>query len=141
MESWAKRDLPAYHVAVSAARKAQAIVFRYHCSSLSKLQTGSNNRLWWNLTKRISVFCRPHTRFAPDVDSLAPTLYFASKLSFPTDFDSASLTLPPEVSTATCKKSWWINLSKVHHVLSSLDVKKAVGPEGVSPYTLKCLLL
>jgi len=51
------------------------------------------------------------TRSAPDVGSLAT--YFAYKLSLPTDFDLASLTLPSEVLTVTCKKSWRIKLSKV----------------------------
>ena len=91
--------------------------------------------VWWNLTKRISGFCRPHARFAPDVDSLAT--YFARKLSLPKDFDCASPTLLPEVSTVIFKKSWRIKLSKVRQVLNSLDIKKSVGPDGVSPYILK----
>ena len=110
VQCWAKRDWPGYHAAVSAAKKAQAITFRHHRNSLlSKLQIGSNDRLWWNLTKRISGFCRPHARFAPDVDSLAT--YFAKKLFLPKDFDCTSPTLPPEVSTVIFKKSWRIKLS------------------------------
>ena len=85
VQCWAKRDWPAYHAAVSAARRAQAITFsHYRNSLLLKLKTGSNDRLWWKMTKDI----KPKTRSAPDVGSLAT--YFANKLSLPTDFDPAS---------------------------------------------------
>ena len=87
--------IPAYHAAVSAARRAQAIAFcHYHNSFLLKLKTGSNDRLWWKITKDISGLCKPKTRSAPDVGSLAT--YFANKLSLPTDFDPTSPTLPSE---------------------------------------------
>ena len=108
MQCWAKRDWPAYHAAVSAARRAQAIAFRHYRNSLLKLNTGSNGQLWWKITKDISGLFRPKTRSAPDVGILAT--YFANKLSLPTDFDP---TLPSEVLTVTCKKSWRIKLSKV----------------------------
>ena len=131
VESWAKHDWPAYHVAVSAARKTQAIAFHHHCNSLlSKLQTGSNDCLWWNLSKRNSGFCMPHNRFAPDADSIATYLHTSYCCL---QIFTVSLTLPPEVLSVTCKKSWRIKLSMVYCVLSSLDMKKAVGPDGVSP--------
>ena len=46
-------------------------------------------------------------------------------------------TIPPEESNVTCKKSWQVKLSRVRSVLSSLDVKKAIGPDGISSHTLK----
>ena len=90
--------------------------------------------MWWNLTKNISGLSKTQNRSAPDVDSLAS--YFASKLSLSPDFDSSLSTVPQE-SDVTYKKSWRVKLSKVHSVLRSLDMKKAVGPDGVSPYLLK----
>ena len=52
-------------------------------------------------------------------------------------FDPNLSVVPPEVSNVTYKRSWKVKLSKVRSVLHSLDVKKAVGPDGVSPYILK----
>ena len=63
--------------------------------------------------------------------------YFAGKLSLSADFDSALSTVPPQESNVICKKSWRVKLSRVCSVLSSLDVKKAVGSDGVSPHILK----
>ena len=138
MQCWVKRDWPAYHAAVSAARRAQAIAFHhYHNSLFLKLKTGSNDRLWWKITKDISGLCKPKTRFAPDVGSASLATYFTNKLSLPTYFNLLPPTLSSEVLTVTCKKSWRIKLSKVRHVLSSLDVTKAKGPDNVSPHILK----
>ena len=46
----------------------------------------------------------------------------SSPLNTGKDFDCASPTLLPEVSTVTFKKSWRNKLSKVHQALNSLDV-------------------
>ena len=98
--AWTKRDWPAYHIAVSAAKRAQAIAFRHHHNSLlTKLQTGSNDRVRWNLTKCLSGLNKACNRSAPDVNSLAT--YFTIKLSLPTSFDDVSPLLPPEASAVT----------------------------------------
>ena len=97
MEAWTRCDWPAYHTTASAARRAQAVAFvRYRSSLRSKLKPGSNDRLWWNLTKILVDLAQ--TRFALDVDALAN--FFTAKLSLPTDFNSVLPTLPSETSTA-----------------------------------------
>ena len=115
--------------------RQKAIAFRFHQRLLlTKLQLGPTDHMWWNLTKNISGLSKTRSRSAPDVDSLAS--YFASKLSLSPDFDSSLSTVPQE-SDVTYKKSRRVKLSKVCSVLRSLDVKKAIGPDGVSPYILK----
>jgi len=136
LEAWARRDWPAYHTAVSSARRAQAIAFRRHRRSLlNRLKSCSNDRSWWNLTKDISGFGRSCARFAPDVDALANL--FTAKLSLPAEFNSTPPPLPPETSAVVYKGSWRVKLSKVRNVLGSLDVNKAVGPDGISPHMLR----
>jgi len=135
LRAWRNADWPAYCDSVFAAKRAQAIAYRFYQRSLcTKLQSGHTDRLWWNLTKNIGGISKIHNQSAPDVDRLAS--YFASKLSLSPDFDSSSSTVPQEPD-ATYKKSWRVKPSKIHSVLSSLDVKKVVGPDGVSPYILK----
>ena len=136
LQAWFRCDWPAYHIHMLAAQRAQAIAHHHYQRSLiNKLQSGTTDRTWWNLTKNISGLNKPYNRSAPDVDSLAS--YFASKLSLSADFDPASSAVPPANSNVTCKRSWRVKLSKVRSVLSSLDVKKAIGPDDVSPYILK----
>ena len=79
LQAWSRCDWPAYRIHVVAARRAQAIAHHhYRRSLLHKLQSGTTDREWWNLTKNISGLSRPYSRSAPDVDSLAS--HFASKL-------------------------------------------------------------
>ena len=99
------------------------------------MQSGSNDCLWWNLTKNISGLCKPRGRSTPDVDDLAS--YFAEKLSLSADFDPGSFTVPSELFEVSYKKSWHVKPSKVCSVMQTLDVKKAIGSDGVSPYILK----
>ena len=101
------------------------------------MQSGSNDHLWWNLTKNISGLCKSHSRSAPDVDDLAS--YFVEKLSLSADFDPSSSTVPSELLEVSYKKSWGVKPSKVRSVMnvaflmciaflkvcSFLDVKKA----------------
>ena len=90
---------------MAAAKRAQAIAFRRHRRSLlNQLQSGSNDRLWWNLTKNISGLCKSRGRFAPDVDDLAS--YFVEKLSLSADFDPGSSTVSSELFEVSYKKSW-----------------------------------
>ena len=121
---WAKRDWPAYHAAMSAAKRAQAIAFHhYHNSLLLKLKTGSNNWLWWKITKDIGGL----------LDLLLMLVALLTILTISCHCPlTLILTLPSEVVTVTCKKSWQIKLSKVRHVLNSLDVY--IGPDNVSPH-------
>ena len=56
--------------------------------------------------------------------------------SLPPDFDSSLSFVPPE-SDVACKKTWRLKLSRIRSVMHSLDVKRAVGPDGVSPHILK----
>jgi len=136
LQAWSRCDWPAYHTSVFAAKWAQAIAFHHRQRFLlTKLQLGSNDCLWWNLTKNISGLCKTYNLSAPDVDILAS--YFSGKLSLSANFDPNLSVVPPEVSNVTYKKFWRVKLSKVHSVLRSVDVKKAVGPDGVSPYILK----
>ncbi len=44
---------------VIPAKRAQAIALHHHRRSLlTKLQSGTNDRIWWNLTKNISGLCK-----------------------------------------------------------------------------------
>jgi len=114
---------------VSAARKAYTIAFRaYQRLLCTKLQS---NHSWWNLTRNISELSNTHNRSAPDVNSLAS--FFVKKTH---DFDS-SLSFVPLESDEVNKKTWRVKLSRVRIVMCSLDVTKAVGPDGIGPYILK----
>ena len=61
--------------------------------------------------------------------------FFASKFTLRDGFEEFQL--DSTESVVSPKRSWRIKLSKVWHVLCSLDVTKAVGPNGVSPRLLK----
>jgi len=92
--------------------------------------------LWWSITKNISGLSKTHNRSAPDVDDLAS--FLQKTLSLSPDVDS-SLSFIPLESGVVCKKALeGYKLSSVCSVMHSLDVTKAVVPDGVSPYILKC---
>ena len=74
-----RHDWSTYHIAVIAAKRAQAIALHHYQRSLL------NDGMWWNLTKNMSGLCKTHSRSSPDVDSLAS--YFDGKLSLSVDFD------------------------------------------------------
>ena len=132
LQAWSRCDWLAYRNSVIDAKQAQAVTFHLfspNCSRELMIICGGI------LLRIFSGLCKTHNQSAPDVDSLAS--YFAGKLSLSTDLIQILFTVPPEVYNVTYKKPWRVKLSKVHSVLRSLNVKKAVGPDGVSPYTLK----
>ena len=92
LQAWSRCDWPAYHICVLAAKWAGIALHHYRRSLLDKLQSGTNDRMWWSFIRNISGLCKFHTRSAPDLDILAS--YFAGKLSLSADFDPTLSTVP-----------------------------------------------
>ena len=60
LQAWSRCDWPAYHTSVIAAKRAQAVALHHHQRSLTKLQSGTNDCMWWNLAKNISGLCKTY---------------------------------------------------------------------------------
>ena len=93
----------------------------------------------WNLTKNISGVCKSYNRSAPDIDSIASYLLasYHCLLILILGFDPALSVVPLNESNVTWMKYLPVMLFRVFSVSSSLDVKKAIGPDGVRPHILR----
>ena len=90
---------------------------------------GSNDHVWWKMTRSLSGLSKSPRRATPDVNALGN--FFASKLSLSDDFDAGLSVLPQELYDVKFKSSWRVQISKVRSIMKDLDVDKAVGPTAL----------
>ena len=85
MRAWESGDQIGYQRARRIARRIQAKALAdYKKKVLEKLSHGSNDRVWWKMTRSLSGLSKPSRRAAPNVDVLGG--FFASKFSLSDDF-------------------------------------------------------
>ena len=127
MRAWESGDQNHYLCAKQIARCTQARVLAIYKQKLvEKLSQGSNDHVWWKMTRSLNGLSKSSRRATPDVNVLGN--FFASKLSLSDDFDVGLPVLPQELRDVKFKSSWRVQISKICCVLKNLDVDKAVQP-------------
>ena len=96
---------------------------------------GTSDREFWQITKSHSGMTRQRRKAAPPAEDLAK--YFAKKMSLPGEESKEVPELEPAPPGARRLRGFKITFREVSKVLQSLDVRKSVGPDGVSPRVLK----
>ena len=96
----------------------------------------SDREFWRQITKLHSGMTRQQRKAAPPAEDLVK--YFAKKMSLPGEESKEVPELEPAPPGARRRlPGFKIALREVSKVLQSLDVRKSVGPDGVSPRVLK----
>ena len=98
MRAWESSNWNRYPCTRQIARHTQArALVVYKKNLVGRLSQGSNDHVWWKMSRSLSGLPKSSRRATPDV--------FASKLSLSDDFDAGLSVLPQELYDVKFKSS------------------------------------